>query len=101
MNDAAGWRAESLGPARVLELGAGRRIRAHVTGEGPPIVFVHGVLVNANLWRKVVPRLDGFKRVTLDLPLGSHLEPLPKGRGREPARAGGPDSSRTRGARAR
>jgi pimeloyl-ACP methyl ester carboxylesterase len=79
MNDAAGWRAESLGPARVLELGAGRRMRAHVTGEGPPIVFVHGVLVNANLWRKVVPRLDGFKRVTLDLPLGSHLEPLPKG----------------------
>jgi pimeloyl-ACP methyl ester carboxylesterase len=77
LTDAAGWRAESLGPARVLELGAGRRIRAHVTGEGPPIVFVHGVLVNANLWRRVVPRLDGFKRVTLDLPLGSHLEPLP------------------------
>jgi pimeloyl-ACP methyl ester carboxylesterase len=49
-----------------------------VTGEGPPIVFVHGALVNANLWRKVVPRLDGFRRVTLDLPLGSHLEPLPK-----------------------
>jgi hypothetical protein len=44
MNDAAGWRAESLGPARVLELSAGRRIRAYVTGEGPPIVFVHGVL---------------------------------------------------------
>jgi pimeloyl-ACP methyl ester carboxylesterase len=77
MTDAAGWRAESLGPARVLELGAGRRMRAHVTGEGPPIVFVHGVLVNANLWRKVVPRLDGFTRVTLDLPLGSHLESLP------------------------
>jgi pimeloyl-ACP methyl ester carboxylesterase len=91
MNDAAGWRAESLGPARVLELGAGRRMRAHVTGEGPPIVFVHGVLVNANLWRKVVPRLDGFKRVTLDLPLGSHLEPLPKGADVSPPRAGRPD----------
>jgi pimeloyl-ACP methyl ester carboxylesterase len=49
-----------------------------VTGEGPPIVFVHGALVNANLWRKVVARLDGFKRVTLDLPLGSHLEPMPR-----------------------
>lgn len=78
MQDRATWRAPSLGPGRVLELGEGRRIRAHVTGEGPPIVFVHGVLVNANLWRKVVARLDGFKRVTLDLPLGSHLEPLPK-----------------------
>jgi pimeloyl-ACP methyl ester carboxylesterase len=78
LTDAAVWRAESLGPPRVLDLGAGCRIRAHVTGEGPPIVFVHGVLVNANLWRKVVARLDGFKRVTLDLPLGSHLEPLRK-----------------------
>ena len=78
MDDRASWRAPSLGPGRVLDLGGGRRIRAHVIGEGPPIVFVHGALVNANLWRKVVPRLDGFKRVTLDLPLGSHLEPLPK-----------------------
>jgi pimeloyl-ACP methyl ester carboxylesterase len=79
MTDAASWRSEALGPARVLELGAGRRVRAHVIGAGPTIVFVHGALVNANLWRKVVPRLDGFTRVTLDLPLGSHIEPLPKG----------------------
>jgi pimeloyl-ACP methyl ester carboxylesterase len=78
MNERASWRAPELGPSQVLDLGAGRRIRAHVTGEGPTIVFVHGALVNANLWRKVVPRLDGFKRVTLDLPLGSHLEPMPK-----------------------
>jgi pimeloyl-ACP methyl ester carboxylesterase len=52
-------------------------MRAHVTGEGPAVVFVHGALVNANLWRKVVPRLDGLTRVTLDLPLGSHLDPMP------------------------
>src|ERR671922_1436 len=70
----ASWRSEALGASRTLELSEGR-IRAHVTGEGPPIVFLHGVLVNANLWRKVVPRLDGSTRVTLDLPLGSHLEP--------------------------
>jgi pimeloyl-ACP methyl ester carboxylesterase len=74
----ADWRSPDLGPARTLDLGGDRRIRAHVTGEGPAIVFVHGALVNANLWRRVVPRLDGFTRVTLDLPLGSHLEPMPK-----------------------
>jgi pimeloyl-ACP methyl ester carboxylesterase len=74
----ADWRSPDLGPAQTLDLGGGRVIRAHVTGEGPPIVFVHGALVNANLWRKVVARLDGFKRVTLDLPLGSHLEPMPR-----------------------
>jgi pimeloyl-ACP methyl ester carboxylesterase len=74
----ADWRSPDLGPAQTLDLGGGRAIRAHVTGDGPPIVFVHGALVNANLWRKVVPRLDGFKRVTLDLPLGSHPEPMPR-----------------------
>jgi pimeloyl-ACP methyl ester carboxylesterase len=74
----ADWRSPDLGPAQRLDLGGGRAIRAHVTGEGPPIVFVHGALVNANLWRKVVARLDGFKRVTLDLPLGSHIEPMPR-----------------------
>jgi pimeloyl-ACP methyl ester carboxylesterase len=74
----ADWRSPDLGPAQTLDLGGGRAIRAHVTGEGPPIVFVHGALVNANLWRKVVARLDGFKRVTLDLPLGSHIDPMPR-----------------------
>jgi pimeloyl-ACP methyl ester carboxylesterase len=78
MNERASWRSPALGPAQPLDLGGGRRIRAHVIGDGPPIVFVHGALVNANLWRKVVPRLDGFRRITLDMPLGSHLEPMPK-----------------------
>jgi pimeloyl-ACP methyl ester carboxylesterase len=78
MNDRATWRAPQLGPARTIDLGGGRRIRAHATGDGPPLVFVHGALVNANLWRKVIPRLHGFTRVTLDLPLGSHIVPMPK-----------------------
>jgi pimeloyl-ACP methyl ester carboxylesterase len=78
MNDRATWRAPQLGPARTIDLGGGRRIRAHATGDGPPIVFVHGALVNANLWRKVIPRLHGFTRVALDLPLGSHTVPMPK-----------------------
>src|SRR6185312_14642438 len=72
----AHWRADELGDARTLELDGGR-LRAHLTGDGPAVVFVHGLLVNANLWRKVVPLLDGFTRVTLDLPLGSHLQPMP------------------------
>ena len=36
-------------------------------------MFVHGLLVNANLWRKVVERLSpDFRCIALDLPLGSH-----------------------------
>jgi pimeloyl-ACP methyl ester carboxylesterase len=46
-------------------------------GEGSPIVFVHGVGVNGDLWREVVPRLAGSHRcVTPDLPWGSHSIPL-------------------------
>ena len=71
------WRDPALGTPRDLELPQGR-LRVFEAGEGPPIVFVHGLLVNANLWRKVVARLSsGFRCVALDLPLGSHNLPMP------------------------
>ena len=31
-------------------------IRYRDTGEGPPVVFVHGLLVDGTLWRKVTDR---------------------------------------------
>ncbi|GAA4545916.1 alpha/beta fold hydrolase [Amycolatopsis samaneae] len=48
------------------------------TGAGRPMVFVHGVLVNADLWRKVVPAVAGagFRCLAPDLPLGSHRRPM-------------------------
>jgi pimeloyl-ACP methyl ester carboxylesterase len=47
------------------------------TGEGPPVVFVHGLLVDGSLWRKVTPLLDGSARsIVPDLPLGSHHTPM-------------------------
>jgi pimeloyl-ACP methyl ester carboxylesterase len=43
------------------------------SGEGPPVVFVHGLLVDGALWRKVTPLLDDAARcIVPDLPLGSH-----------------------------
>jgi pimeloyl-ACP methyl ester carboxylesterase len=43
-------------------------------GQGPPIVFVHGLLVDGRLWRKVTPLLDDrFRCIVPDLPLGSHM----------------------------
>jgi pimeloyl-ACP methyl ester carboxylesterase len=43
-------------------------------GSGRPVVFVHGFLTNALLWRKVVPRVAaaGFRCLAPDWPLGSH-----------------------------
>src|SRR3954453_4534635 len=47
------------------------------SGAGPPIVFVHGLLVDGRLWRKVTPLLDGrFRCIVPDLPLGSHRSPM-------------------------
>ncbi|HEY7875694.1 MAG TPA: alpha/beta hydrolase [Actinomycetota bacterium] len=52
-------------------------IRYRDEGTGPPIVFVHGVLVHGGLWSKVVDHLDGdFRCVSPDWPLGSHAVPM-------------------------
>jgi pimeloyl-ACP methyl ester carboxylesterase len=43
------------------------------SGEGTPLLFVHGLLVDGTLWRKVVPLLESdFRCVVPDWPLGSH-----------------------------
>lgn len=71
------WRDSSIGTPRDIELSGGP-LRVFEAGAGEPIVFVHGALVNANLWRKVVPILSpDFHCVTLDMPLGSHELPVP------------------------
>ncbi|MFF2087018.1 alpha/beta fold hydrolase [Nocardia sp. NPDC058176] len=70
--------SSALGPAREVRLSAGR-VRYHETGSGTPVVFVHGLLVNADLWREVVPALAaaGHRCLAPDWPLGAHSIPLP------------------------
>ena len=52
-------------------------VRYREMGEGPPIVFVHGLLVNSALWREVVPPLArGSRCIAPDLPLGGHSIPM-------------------------
>ena len=59
-----------------VDLSAGR-IRYRDAGEGPPIVFVHGLLVDGQLWREVTPELEGeFRCIVPDWPLGSHTIPM-------------------------
>jgi pimeloyl-ACP methyl ester carboxylesterase len=42
-------------------------------GTGAPVVFLHGLLVDGTVWRKVVPLLgEGVRAIAPDLPLGSH-----------------------------
>jgi pimeloyl-ACP methyl ester carboxylesterase len=48
------------------------RIRYREAGEGKPIVFVHGYLVDGRLWDGVVDRLAGsFRCLAPDWPIGS------------------------------
>lgn len=55
-------------------------IRYRDDGQGPPIVFVHGLLANGLLWRKVTPLLANDARcIVPDWPLGSHELPLAPG----------------------
>jgi pimeloyl-ACP methyl ester carboxylesterase len=64
---------------RDVRLPAGT-VRYRDTGSGPTLLFVHGLLVNGTLWRKVVPELSGsFRCVVPDLPLGSHSVPMEAG----------------------
>src|SRR5262252_7566957 len=44
----------------------------------PPVVFVHGLLVDARLWEPVAMRLaaDGIRSYAPTLPLGSHQRPM-------------------------
>ncbi|NNH74246.1 alpha/beta hydrolase [Nocardia uniformis] len=46
-------------------------------GEGPPVVLLHGLLMNHTVWDPVLDRLpEGFRYVLPDLPLGAHPEPM-------------------------
>jgi pimeloyl-ACP methyl ester carboxylesterase len=70
----------SLGEQKELTLPQGT-VRYRERGSGAPVVFVHGLLVNGDLWRNVVPAIAdaGFRCITPDLPLGSHELPMPAG----------------------
>jgi pimeloyl-ACP methyl ester carboxylesterase len=70
------WRSELLGQSSMLELEQGS-IEYYRRGTGPVLVFCHGWLANANLWRAVIESLAArFTCIALDLPLGSHRVPM-------------------------
>jgi pimeloyl-ACP methyl ester carboxylesterase len=70
--------SESLGTRHEIDLPQGR-LRYRERGEGPPVVFVPGLMAHADLWRNVVPRIaDAGHRCTApDWPLGAHELPMP------------------------
>ena len=50
------------------------------TGTGPPVVLLHGLLMDHTLWDRVLPLLPGgFRYVRPVLPLGAHRRPMNPG----------------------
>lgn len=65
-----------LGSLHAVELPQGRLLYRE-RGVGEPVIFVHGVGVNADLWRDVVPLVArSYRCLAPDLPLGSHDVPM-------------------------
>jgi pimeloyl-ACP methyl ester carboxylesterase len=68
-----------LGDLSEVRLSAGP-IRYRERGKGEPIVFVHPMIVNGDMWRKVVPRLtERYRCIAPDWPLGGHDLPMNRG----------------------
>ncbi len=40
----------------------GLRMRWEEEGEGPPVVFIHGIPTSPRLWRHVIPRVRDARR---------------------------------------
>lgn len=45
-------------------------------GDGPVLVFGHGLLMDGRQWRKVIPLLGGYRCITPTLPFGAHTVPM-------------------------
>jgi pimeloyl-ACP methyl ester carboxylesterase len=70
-------RTAALGQEHRIALEQGE-VRYFERGTGRPVVFVHGVFANADLWRAVVPGVAdaGFRCLAPDWPLGAHDIPM-------------------------
>ena len=63
-------------PQKEIQLPQGT-IRYREAGEGKPVVFVHGYLVDHRLWDGVVDRLsDRYRCIAPDWPLAAHRAPM-------------------------
>lgn len=64
-------------------------VHYYASGEGAPIVFLHGYLMGARLWDPVTDLLEGeFRCLVPDLPFGAHPAPMRPGADLTPAGLG-------------
>ncbi|MGP4056444.1 alpha/beta fold hydrolase [Mycobacterium sp. 4D054] len=61
---------------RTVDVPAGSIAYGDTGGDGPVLVFGHGLLMDGRQWRKVIPLLPGYRCITPTLPLGAHTMPM-------------------------
>jgi poly(3-hydroxyoctanoate) depolymerase len=69
--------AESLQTHERFITVSGRRVRVHVTGEGPPVLLINGLGANVATWKPLVQQLHGFQVIGFDAP-GTGRSQAPK-----------------------
>ena len=81
------WSKFGITPAeRRVKLPAGNEVRVQVIGEGPPIVFIHGVAVAGSSWVLLADALkDEFRCILVDRPGCGLSDPIPNGPLKSPA----------------
>lgn len=81
------WSKFGITPSeRRVKLPAGNEVRLQEIGEGPPIVFIHGVAVAGSSWVLLADALkDEFRCLLVDRPGCGLSDPIPNGPLRSPA----------------
>lgn len=81
------WSKFGVTPSeRRVRLPAGNEVRVQEVGDGPPVVFIHGVAVGGSSWILLADALrDEFRCILLDRPGCGLSDPIPNGPLRSPA----------------
>lgn len=53
---------------RWVKLRSGGKVRVQEVGEGPPVVFIHGISIAGSSWSQLAARLDGVRCILVDRP---------------------------------
>jgi pimeloyl-ACP methyl ester carboxylesterase len=79
-NERALWASLDTIPdeRRVTLASTGTEVRVQMTGDGPPLLFIHGASTSGTSWAPLVARLGGFRCLVLDRPGCGTSEPLPR-----------------------
>lgn len=63
------WSKHGVTPLnRRVTLASGGEVRVQELGDGPPVVFIHGVSIASASWCSLATRLEGFRCILVDRP---------------------------------